>query len=969
MCCELHATGAFKRMSGLWIPSDARTPDKANLYYEHDRFFRKQTSPHVIEQVGGGRAGQAPAESARILFWGNDKRCRMCNLNFASVKVQPGLANAGKVVLSTSRHDDFRDGFFVAIEGVAEQATVSELTASNGNRPGYSTARQYRRPRYESDPISEQSTYIDFKWPSANIVESPINFSDFGVTGSDYAIAAIQTMPYTALGFYLNDNYPNLLRIANGGGMFNNNGTQVLTFTKYKITCGTVSGGSLSTRSTQNIWTGIAGEDGNIEPELWLGIGEGYIKTGYGRRVFMPEMSVTHLVQDQWTQGETFWKVESMPGTLVNVSWYDLASQSMKSQQSAGLGAIAAKGMQVLATDVMDSPKDRNQRSSLVTSAQGLIWRDGVIAGINEEHTQKGIRSKETSWPFKQHDKQPTSISVGAQRARPTALQIEFKTTTTKGTSFNTQAVNDLVTTEMLDKPVAIISNYQLPDESGRIGRYFRPFLFTTGYQIPIDYFDQPTRSEWQGVYDFEINRLNSTTGLNVNDGQVAFDDAETYYLAESVQWRNWSTTKDDGYSFFVEPINGGKHFFDGTYRATNVMPDGAASAPDLFYAEPDRSGDIVEAVPTVDLPCVAARDIAPYKFSLIVNGDGYGTNTDFQGIDSYASLPFLSPYLERHLPETGTRTRYRFLAWWSSQVQEHSIDGSVISVDLVASKTQRLEQAVEIATAWAGGYWRVDTYGDAYDVIAGGENQVGLPEPISDFHLADYSRLDDYNSRLASVAKTCFIKSCKWKPKKTQMFCTLRRSGRTEDPYENSAPMGYYGGTVPDADKLELLEASLYPSATPRFRSDPVGGTLTVVLRRTWQVELTIAKNFPDYTPCEIESDDVRGNSFAYPTKTEVMGPELADWWVETFFIGTRTVKYGFSFDFSKGETIVHTMNQEHTEVLTFNLSEAQFLSLESGTEIELPIDRSFGRGWGRQQGIETMYAGQTTNIKFKLV
>jgi hypothetical protein len=381
-------------MSGLWLPSDARTPSNANLYYEHDRFFRKQESPHVIEQVGGGRAGQAPTESARILFWGDDNRCRMCDLNFASVKVHPGCANAGKVVLSVSRYEDFQDGYFVAIEAIPEQFVVDALTSFGSSlpyintqeiwsntqnnifgkvRPGYSTNRYYRRLKGDNSQISEPTNYVNYAWPSANVVDYPVNYNFYGVTNSDYAIDASQTMPNIGVGFW-NPTF-NLLTKDGGGSQFTNDGTQVLTFMKYKVTCGTVANGSPNTMHTRELWTGIAGEDSNIDPQLWIGIGEEYIKTGFGRRTFMPEMSVSHDVQDQWTQGETYWKVDAIKGTLVDVTWRDYSTGETYKQRSAGLGAISASGMQVLATDVMESPKYRYQRASLVTSAQGLIWR------------------------------------------------------------------------------------------------------------------------------------------------------------------------------------------------------------------------------------------------------------------------------------------------------------------------------------------------------------------------------------------------------------------------------------------------------------------------------------------------------------------------------------------------------------------------------------------------------------------
>jgi len=564
------------------------------------------------------------------------------------------------------------------------------------------------------------------------------------------------------------------------------------------------------------------------------------------------------------------------------------------------------------------------------------------------------MRCPETSWPFKQDDAQPVSISVGAPKARPSQLVVRFSTTTTKTQSFDSPEINNVVTTELLEKPVAIITNYQTEDESGSIGRVFPGYYSnsnTFGPNIPRDFTKKPESDPWQGVFDFELNRLQGIAGTD-----KAFDDFGTYWYGTSDQSRPWKTFKADGLSFFIENIGPGKTFFDGTYTATNVMPDGTKSSPDLFYAEPDRSGDVLEAVPTLELPGFALRDIAPYKVNLYNvknSSDPYGSNsTSWQTVNSYARLSFMSPAIERHTPSAETKTKYGF-TWWEDVSTSYTITSKTVSVDVVAAKTQTLQQAVTTETAASQGYWTFPT-GPA----------TGFPEPVSEFYKADYSRLDDYNRRLAGAAEISVIKSCKWNPKKTQMFCTLRRYVRNQNPYESSAPLDFYGGTVSDADKLDMLDTSFYEGSEPRQRSDPVGGVLTIILRRTWQIELTIAKAKPTYTPCTVLADNLQKYIGWYGT-TGV----YSDIWVETQFWGTRQVKFGFKFDIDQAETIVHRMNHEHTEVMKLALSEEQFLNLEAGGEIEMPINQHRARGWSSQQGINSIYASQSTTVRFKLV
>jgi hypothetical protein len=989
MSCPLTATGVFKRMSGLWLPDSQRS-----LFGAIDPEFIKKESSPLIAQVGGGEAGQAPSESARILFWGGSG-CKMCDLNFGSVAIGTGCANAGKVVLMTSPKDDFSEGYFVAVEAIAEQMPVDSLT--NGttlsfggifrshSRPGYSSSRTYTQAHVAA-AISEPTTYINYPWPSANIIDYPLN------SGGTYADRVQSTLgnlfgsggsfgPQNAQGLYL------MYRGANQADPVND-GTHVLTFTKYIVTCGTVSEGSQNETSKRALWTGIDGSQQD-KSSIWIGIGEGYIKTGLGRAVFMPSMPISELKQDQWRQGETYWKVEATPGTLVSITpllfQFALVYRG-QTQQTAGLAALSAYGMNVLGTAVTEAPKSRALRSTLVKSPLGLIWKDYVFPGINADHTTKASRWPETVWPFEQPS-QSVALSIGAAKEKPTSLSIKFETETKITSTYNSPAINAIVTKEILDKPIATIGTNSVRDEEGRIGRDLSSWYGQI--QTATDYAQVPQRSVWQGVLDVEIQRLEqvkASTGsaFGLIQVQAPYIDNGLYWFGSSTQSAPWFTNRTDDYTFSVEsirPDTNSKAFWDGEYTATNVMPDGTQTAGDYFYASPDRSGDIVEAVPTMSLPMIANRSIATSPVVLWNSRDesGLGGGTVVP-VNNYSyGLPATAPYeqqigsLIRTTVFGGTGPNAFDPSWnktlvgfggWQTVSATHSATSKKLSVDVVQQRTQSLNQTVLVDTARGEGWVQKGEPGSNNN--PSNFYFTGFPTPQSEFYKADFSRLDDVNERLCSVAKMSLIKSCKWIPKKTQMFCLLKRyTDFGGSQFSLPGGWGYYGGTVPDKDVLQMLDQ--YSSAF-RGQNAPSGGEVFIVLRRSWQIELTIATGDPTYTPCQVIADNLqRYNGFI----ADNYGSPTC---VRTSFSGTRQVKFTVSFDIDEAEEVTHKMNHESTSAIKLPMTEQQFTNFEDGQEISLNVsEHNFSAGysvrpWGYYQGVDNIQARQDTIAKIKL-
>lgn len=1004
MSNSLTATGAFKRMDGLWLPENDRS-----MYEKSDEVFRKPGPSGFASRVtvGGWVPGSAPTESARVFFW-SGKRCPLCDMNYASIALGLGLANTGQVVLTASPHDDFSDGYFVAVKGVATQLTIPPVTQNVRDPlgvaygffldPGYSGARGLTI-KDTDEPIAEDDSYITSQWPSACIAFRPSIYYETGL-GGNYS-----SYRYGASDFW-QSNYNER------SGFYWSDVPRVLTFMRYVVTCGTVSGGTRTTSATQALWTGISQSDYDPE-EMWLGIGEGFVKTGLGRYVFMPDITVSTTTQDRWKQSGTYWKVDAIAGTLVDVQYREVIATgsgvigtTIQQQRSSGLYAIRANGIVYRGTEVTESPKSRSMRSSLVTSPQGLIWKDGVLPGKNEEHTQKGIKTPETAWPFKQPGGHAVSLSIGAAKSRPSSLTASFVTKSTMSTTAP-EELAPYISAEKLDRPIVRINRNFIEDEQGDIGR---SYPYNTYPQTTTEYKDVPKRAEWQGVFDSDLAVMAATPA----DEPLTGREAGYAYPSGDNESHRWSTYKTDSYSFTIENLNpttNSKAFWEGDYSATNVMPadsetpDDTPSTGDLFYAAPDRSGDVQEAVPTLEMPQFAATstlrgvrlhdspDSRLFSFYYYPNqvmpinryADGIPLlvpKTESFGSIRYVSMAFVSGYtvldagthyFKREITERGSVGRYGIDACgWRSISSKTSSTPTTITTSVTKERNQYVVQLATPEAAVAEGWAKPA----AISIGDPGSEFTGYPEPRSEFYKADYSQHDDLMSRLCSVAQVSVIKSCKWVPKETQLFVSLRRDGTLT----NSSAIetrglpggwGYYGGQLAADDKLEMLDK--YRS-TGRNTSEPCGGVVQFVLRRTWQIVLEVATGNPTFSGSEVISDSLtKTNNWL----TGTYGGILA---AITTFNGTRKIKFDVTFDLDDATVETHTLNHEQVSQCPIALSEQEFIDLEDGQQIEKDLPAFVGgdvtRQWGFLDGLyidenlnaRTAESHQVTTVKIKL-
>jgi hypothetical protein len=206
------------------------------------------------------------------------------------------------------------------------------------------------------------------------------------------------------------------------------------------------------------------------------------------------------------------------------------------------------------------------------------------------------------------------------------------------------------------------------------------------------------------------------------------------------------------------------------------------------------------------------------------------------------------------------------------------------------------------------------------------------LPEdatPLSEFYKATTTQFDDYMTRLCAAARVTVVKSCRWIPKQTQMFMTIER-----DTYHPSGGIpggwGYYGGTVPEEDRLEMLDQ--YRS-TGRSQVEPTGGRIVFQIRRTWQIELVIASGAPTYTPMEVINDDLKTTVRWADTRWGGRLGGIVD------YTGTRTAKCKVEFDVESAETTTHLMNHQQLVEKNFYFTEAEWERLEAGEAIERDI------------------------------
>lgn len=919
MSRRLTATGAFKRMSGDWMPASDRF-----LYENNDKIFAKRTGSTDYEQVGGGGPGDAPAESARILFWNG--KCRMCDLNLVTVRVRTGMANTGKLVLTMSRDENFQEGWFVAVESVMSQIDIPLLTLRDDGvlRKAYSEERIHTR-RFEQDPIAEDATFINWPLPSLNLITVP-DTEYWGIGHVDNVFDRMDNLIFQSYAGYTSATDRSLPAASE---------PQQFTARFHRVSCGTVLEGDRNTISTQSVWTGIVADNYPPGADMWIGLGDNFVRAGLNRRLFLPPMQLTHLERDRLQSPNRYWKVDAIPGDILTVK--DQFG-STRSRSTSGIAASSATGTRVIGTHVTESPKARNMRSTLVTSPEGLIWSGGaVLPGINEEHTNKAIKTPATVFPFDQ-PQQSTELSVGAEKATPASLTVSF-TTTASRRIFNysnyTESNEPLPPTSDYLKPAVRVRQRFVEDETGRIGRSFNGWDVAT-----TDYTEVPQNEPWIGVFDEEIELMQSTPDSNIFNA--------SFYYGGSDQTQNWLTRKIDDYNISIESLSDLPYeVMRGVYVGTNVMPDGTPSSLDMFYAAPEIPE--ISATPTLSQPLVLSP-IAPgqtgynsyYDATLVrrnqYDGGGGGVGVGSEFVDSVFSFAGGIPFLYAHRQVIGAwqgtggfigytvlefnpgyqNTEYktdsfdsyyglflRDIAGWRRMAESHSNTATKLSSQLTFSAVRTLTQGIP----------------------SGQDPSSATPQ--SEFYKASPSQFDDYMTRLCEASRITVVKSCRWIPKQTQMFISIDR-----EDWSTAAAIpggwGYYGGTVPEEDRLEMLDQ--YES-TGRFKGEPKGGVISFVIRRTWQIELILASGAATYTPMEVVSDDLQTvTQYADTRFGGFVGASVS-------FIGTRQATCGVEFDLESAETVTHLMSHQQTTHQTLTFTELEWERLEAGEAVEKSV------------------------------
>jgi hypothetical protein len=506
-----------------------------------------------------------------------------------------------------------------------------------------------------------------------------------------------------------------------------------------------------------------------------------------------------------------------------------------------------------------------------------------------------------------------------------------------------------------------------IQDETGVIGRNFPGW-----FQMPTDFTQVPQNPPWQGVFDDDLEIMQT----------IPFDApltwTATYFYGASDQTRTWKTRKTQNYTLEVESLSALKYeFWKGTYAATNVMPDGTTSAPDYFYASSEQ-GEI-QSIPTLSKPGVLAATNNAFGSSIVGDVPGYGY-ADITSIWSWAEgIPFL--YEDRELwgrltygggfgtgaggvvvsiDPSYREVQYRVdsfqekqIAGWKRGAVTHANTTKKLSAKVNIEANRLLRQIVSLEQAKEEGW-----IGEGYPSPVN-----GTPEPKSEFYKATTDKFDDYMERLCEAARVTVVKSCRWIPQQTQMFMMINRD-MFNDANRLPGGWGYYGGTVPDSDKLEMLDRY---EPISRYENEPTGGSITVFLRRTWQIEVVVATGAPTYTPAEVVGDDLQVHtSIGYNNYGGIIP-------VTTNFNGTRTARFGVEFDIENAETITHLMNHQQVEQRTFNFTEAEWEQLESGGRVEKEVSGSFSARLSDPTGNifsaeQIRYIYTTTKVFFQL-
>jgi hypothetical protein len=973
---KLTAKGAFKPRSGSWLP----TTNGWRYYTHHQSFIKYRTYSAGLYGdandwylVGGGSAGMRPNDEADVLFWWQSSqsssfanRCTICDPNVAWLYVtlryptsltDYNIGNGpciGKLIFSVCMDGDFSEGFFVSLEAIPMQIAVDELTYRDfGNSPrtvypykewqntrrhGYSTPRKYVLTDSQQ-AISEPTSYITTKWPGTNEMSIPVR--DFGYSISDASAGG--TLGYEHLSKLAGNT---LGRIYDGYTWFYtgqyqnvyaekqwNTGQQVLTFVNYEIECGTILSGTRSTLSKRLIWQPI--DDGSYSQQMWLGVGEQFARAGIGREIFLPKMPIDHpRASSRWEKARKHWKVESQNTGGASVQILD---NLYSTSETAGLSASGADAMHAVSMNATESHKSMSRRSTLAASHEDLIWKHGVIHGIDADHTRKALVSPKTIWPMEQ-PQQAVALAVGGAASEAKTLTVTFETATTLPDPWyeTSQSVLEWCR-DRIARPIAYAGNADaMQDETGRVGNAYSGIY--DGSNVTT-YRSVPQNAPFQGVFDYTVQFFDNG-GIPENS---------LYWFGASDQSVTWSTTTVDYFWLNVQSLRPEKHpqiCLDGTYTLTNSMPyGGGQSAEGAFSCTIENAGDEVQGWPQLELPHFIFSTRSPNSNL----SSGFDILSAVNFVANIRPIAYAGKQVGKvtgGLGAFGGLAQYVFDGsysatygkWlnWETTLYEVSNTETKLKTTVECSNSAKLDRCFQ--PFYASSNWEPpdETSGDQYPKI---------------------EQLDDVIARKCQRYKCRAVKSVKWIPKMTQVFATFVR----QPNYNSTQEYDFYGGQKPDSEKLTMIE-----KYAPAVRYGPIGtrgGRILVTIRKSWLCECVVASGSPTYSGAEVISE----NTVKYSA------PGAYGITLGARYVGTRKVRYSVEWDIESAQTKTHTFAHEQCVDYAFNVTEAQFVALEEGNEITITgqVERPLGGDRSDEDlGIYGIpgYKSDTTTVRIRL-
>lgn len=940
--CVTKAAGHIKRANGDFTPASGVD------FYAADELFLKTRPVDSVRMIGGGAPGAQPAEQGRFLFG----PCRPCDVDLCIADVSTfcplrkevfeyGLAvgSVGRAIVKVSRSPSFDSGYYAQLEAVATPLQIPE-------RPPRVSMYGTTLPdflydlRLSDSPVNDSNSYVTAAWPSLFEVSSgmdffPARFSpEFGFWVPPISI------PGSLFGssFFF------------GQGLSSLRG-RALTFLTYRVSVGEFAGTSFSPYKTQSTWAScldlVAAFSGSTSPsvaKLWLGFGESSICAGLSSYCVVRHALSSGTI-NEWRTADKYYAGDALPGvpteiTITQPEWY-LTTAGNGPYQSAGLGILSAQGWSVDAKKVMLSPKASASRSSLVTSAQDLLWAGGVFSGANAAHSRRAMVGYSTPWPFNQPE-HSSAISAGSQAASATKLRVAFECNPTNATLlFSTD--NGLVQPPfnadptLFLKPHAIVhSNPSVLDEAGQ-------------YSATVK--QRPQNSPFAGVFDVEDNFVESLSQFDI----ISYGSPAT-----------WETKKFDSYRLEIEPITFETKphlFFHGSFDLENKMPNGDQSFSDVFSCTKQNDGPTLQAVPSTQWPFFTAVS-GENNWTTKTSATGSQESQEFGGgarvEQAAAGLPRIVPKSQvigrrggglgttQFIVETGVSYVYENTtgfpyygalpgaAGWEAVQYSYDATATGTKTTIEATRTQEIQR-----------YYSINA-------------PSTTPPAPSEFRIADPTRLDDAMQRACDATRWSVVKSCKWIPKQTQIFSYLRRNSQQAGFGSATAQWPFYGGDVAGDDQPQLLDQS---SVAQNQFLNPGGASLFIAMRRTWEIEAEVAHGTLDYTPAEIVSDSpsVRGPIAEMQNVSTPLGVR----WV---WENTRRVRYSVEFNTDNCETVTHKTNQEAWWRTRIELSEAETQQLENGQELEIGPDRVGQWSLGKQMA-RLRYqaqAGLTVKLRF---